>query len=140
MIFDVGANVGDWTAQYLTHAPNATFYCFEPAAETARELSRRMGPTPRVQVSQLAIGSAKGSATLYHADQSVQNSLVPPEEDVGQGRSEQVQLDTLDEFTEARRIAHIGLLKTDTEGFDHQVLMGAEQLLGTRRIDSCLSK
>jgi FkbM family methyltransferase len=138
VIFDVGANVGDWTAQYLTHAPNAKFYCFEPAAETARDLSRRMGQTPRVQVIQLAIGSANGSATLYHAAHSVQNSLVAPEGDAGQSVSEQVQVVTLDEFTDARGIAHIDLLKTDTEGFDHQVLMGADGLLGSRRIDFVL--
>ena len=139
VIFDVGANVGDWTAQYLTHAPNATFYCFEPASETARELSRRMSPTSRVRVNKLAIGSAKGSATLYHGDQSVQNSLVAPVEG-GQLRSEQVEVDTLDEFAEVRGIAHIDFLKTDTEGFDHQVLQGAERLLGSRRIDFVLAE
>ena len=138
VIFDVGANVGDWTAQYLPHAPNAKFYCFEPATETARALARRMSPTPRVLVSRLALGSAKGSATLYHADSSVQNSLLAPEGSVGESRSEQVQVDTLDEFTEEHGIARIDLLKTDTEGFDHQVLMGAERLLGGRRIDFVL--
>jgi FkbM family methyltransferase len=138
VIFDVGENVGDWTAQYLTHAPKATFYCFEPAAETARKLSQRMGATPRVRVSQLAIGPAKGTATLYHADQSVQNSLVAPEADIGKHRAEQVEVDTVDAFAEAGGISHIDLLKTDTEGFDHQVLLGAEQLLRSRRIDFVL--
>jgi FkbM family methyltransferase len=138
VIFDVGANVGDWTAQYLAHAPKATFYCFEPAAATARELSHRMNATPRVRVSQLAIGPAKGTATLYHADQSVQNSLVAPEVDVEKHPAEQVEVDTIDAFAESHGIPHIDLLKTDTEGFDHQVLLGSQQLLSSRRIDFVL--
>src|SRR3954468_24155961 len=42
VVFDVGANVGDGTLDPLPHAPAATFYCFEPSADTFATLTTAM--------------------------------------------------------------------------------------------------
>jgi hypothetical protein len=46
----------------------------------------------------------------------------------------QVAMTTVDEYCAERDISHIDILKSDTQGFDLEVLKGATQLLKLRRI------
>jgi FkbM family methyltransferase len=135
VIFDVGANVGDWTRDYLAHAPMATFYCFEPSADTFRTLNQRMGQRPRVRTVQAAAGDVSGTARLHRVGTSVQHSLNAPAPGEDGAETEDVRVVTLDEFAAAHGIEHIDLLKTDTEGYDAQVLAGACRLLQRKGID-----
>jgi FkbM family methyltransferase len=135
IVFDVGANVGDWTRDYLPYAPSATFYCFEPTADTFRTLSRRMAQRPRVRTIQAAAGALSGTAPLHRIGTSVQHSLNAPASEQAGAATETVQVVTLDEFATAHGIEHIDLLKTDTEGYDAEVLAGAHRMLESKRID-----
>lgn len=140
VVFDVGANVGDWTVQYLRHAPAATFFCFEPTARTFDTLVRRMNSIARVRAVRRAVGAAKGVARLYHHGKSVQHSLVAPAEGSDGIETEEVEVITVDDFAETHGIDHIDLLKTDTEGFDEQVLSGAGRMLARQQIDFVLAE
>lgn len=140
VIVDVGANVGDWTRQYLAHAPHATFFCFEPASATFGVLQRRMTGIDRVQTVRAAIGGQPGPATMYHQRASVQNTLIAPTGSNAATGTETVQVITLDAFTDALDIGDIDLLKTDTEGFDEQVLLGATALLQQKRVGFVLAE
>ena len=135
VVFDVGANVGDWTLDHLTHAPAATFYCFEPSADTFRSLSRTMRQRPRVHTVQAAVGGVSGVAQLHRIGSSVQYSLKAPGFEQGSAETEEVQVLTLDEFADAHGIKHVDLLKTDTEGYDAEVLSGAHRLLERKSND-----
>ena len=135
VVFDVGANIGDWTLDHLAHAPAATFYCFEPSADTFRTLNGRVGHRPRVRTVQAAAGCVSGSAHLYRFGSSVQHSLVARAAEDGSTGTEEVRVLTLDEFADGHGIEHIDLLKTDTEGYDAEVLAGARRMLERKRID-----
>jgi FkbM family methyltransferase len=135
VVFDVGANVGDWTLDHLAHAPAATFYCFEPSADTFGTLRSRMESRQRVQTFHVAAGHASGTAHLHRVGSSVQHTLNAPSPEHGQAETEAVAVVSLDEFASSRGIDHIDLLKTDTEGYDLQVLAGAHGLLGRKRVD-----
>ncbi len=135
VVADVGANVGDWTASYLAAAPQAEFYCFEPAMQTFRDLSTRFKAVERVHLVRAAVGRQSGSATLFHWGDSEENSLLQPESPDLTVAGEQVEVLTLDEFAQSKRIAKIDFLKTDTEGFDNEVLLGATGLLSRKQID-----
>jgi FkbM family methyltransferase len=134
-VVDVGANVGDWTLDHLDHAPGATFYCFEPSADTYATLSGRMARRARVRTFQAAVGGAPGTARLYHIGTSVERSLHAPVAEQGDVAAEDVPVLTLDGFAVANGLTHVDLLKSDTEGFDGEVLAGARGLLQRQAID-----
>jgi FkbM family methyltransferase len=135
VVFDVGANVGDWTQDYLAQAPAATFYCFEPSANTFQALTNKIGAHPRVRAVQAAAGSASGTTRLHKVGTSVQYSLKAPAAGSADVETEEVQVVTLDGFAEAQGIRHLDLLKIDTEGFDAEVLAGANRLLSRQMVD-----
>ena len=74
----------------------------------------------------LAVGSRPGTATIYLTHHSTTSSLIKPEDSVA---AEDVEITTLSDFVDREAIATIDLLKVDAEGFDLEVLRGAEALL-----------
>jgi FkbM family methyltransferase len=65
------------------------------------------------------------------------SSLVRPEYSSGE---EQVQVTTVDDFVAANALPHIHLLKVDAEGFDLNVLRGADSTLSEGRISLVLTE
>src|SRR5262249_33872229 len=65
IVFDVGANVGDWTALLRAGLdPGAAIYAFEPVAGTfarLREHLARFGPAPRLVPVHAALGDVDGA-------------------------------------------------------------------------------
>jgi hypothetical protein len=49
-------------------------------------------------------------------------------------------MQTIDTFLENSKISRINLLESDCEGFDLDVLVGAQQAIASRRIDAVLSE
>lgn len=133
VVFDVGANVGQSAAGYLEAFPGATIHCFEPVAATFEELRERFAGVQRVICARCALGATSRAATIAVGGGSTQSSLVAESPHVGELR-EPVQVRTLDDVCQERTIAHIDLLKIDTEGFDLEVLRGAHRMLEDQAI------
>jgi FkbM family methyltransferase len=135
-IFDVGANVGQ-TARVLTReCPEAQVFCFEPVASTFGRLRERMAANPNVRCFPIAFGAEAETREIRVRPLSPNNSL-SSDSDVAVADAtvlETVRVDTLDRFTAAHGVERIDFLKIDTEGFDLEVLRGAEGLLRSRRI------
>lgn len=139
VIFDVGANVGDWTRQLLAEEKKLgdrhrlSVYAFEPVPSTMNTLRQRL-PTDRrdLHLEALALSGTAGVANIHVTEHSGINSLHP----VAGQRSEQVsiRMSTATEFCNERGIAHVHLLKCDTEGHDMEVIRGAAPLLRAERI------
>jgi len=134
VVFDVGANNGQYLAQLLKIFPNGIkAYSFEPQAECFMRLTNRFGHDTRVHLENKALGSSVSSAVLSKkADGDLEASLCS----LTSGNSDQeiVEVDTLDRFCESKNIQHIDFLKIDTEGWDFNVLQGADTLLKQARI------
>ena len=61
VVFDVGANRGDWTRYVLELAPAVErVFCYEPGAGALAELQRRYGEHPRVQIIAAAVSDRPG--------------------------------------------------------------------------------
>jgi len=77
---------------------------------------------------------------LDHAH-NVQNSLRNELSDKCSSKGgELVMIKTLDSFCAEQDVIHIDLLKTDTEGFDLELLKGAEGLLRSKQIRFILTE
>ena len=132
LIFDIGANIGDSAIAFRKEFPTALVHSFEPFKaifETLVRNTRRYG----IRCHQLALGAEIGdrtvrreSASPYFRENSVSNQ---PESNTPQDLIEIIHLTTLDAFCEQNGIQRIDIVKTDTEGFDLQVLRGAKSLL-----------
>jgi FkbM family methyltransferase len=122
VVLDVGANVGNMTARYLHHFPNAKVWSFEPVSATCDLLRARFAGEPRVQVRQEALGSGQSTASMQVEGTSTGNMIVDHEE--SGGCYERVPVKTGDGFLAETGLPAVDFLKVDTEGHDLKVLMG----------------
>jgi len=138
-IFDVGANIGQTALYFNKHFPGADIYSFEPVKATFNTLKNTVGHLSNIECFPYALGAKNDTLPIYLADNpnSTVNSLVASE---GKSRTELVEVQTLDYFSQAHNIDNIDILKTDTEGFDLEVLKGAMQKLQDRKIKFVLSE
>ena len=132
VLFDVGANVGLTVTEMQVVFPQARIYAFEPNPRTFAELESRHGGSATLE--NLAVGSAAGRLTLHATPYSTNDSLLAPAWKNAQSEKVEVDVVTLDDYCARHDIAAIDLVKIDTQGFDLEVLRGAERLLSGRRI------
>ncbi len=135
MVFDVGANIGDWTSLALGINRDLCVHCFEPSYATYQQLLEHKFPS-NVICNNFGLSSAKGNATLHvFAEAAGTNSLYKRRglEDgwqlETQKREEIVNLEVLDGYCKQMRISSIDFLKVDVEGHELEVFKGARDLL-----------
>ena len=133
IVFDIGANVGNWTASLLGLAAGMKIpvdvHAFEPCRSTFQRLSERARQWPSIRLNQLACSRQPGTAKMHvFGDGFGINSLVDPVED-WVSQSEEVQLTTIDLYCKDQAVHAIDLLKVDAEGHDFDVLVGATNML-----------
>ena len=143
VVFDVGANIGEWSAAMLGQLKGlaieerVSLFAFEPVPATAATLRRNLSPDqPGLHIEEVAFSSASGTAVIYVAGSEANagtNSLYD-DPSSGQKKALTIKLTCVSEFCEARGIRHIHLLKCDTEGHDMEVIRGALRLLQEGRI------
>lgn len=127
IIFDVGANIGQSTAEYLKAFPDAEIYAFEPSAAYFI-LKDQYARNARVHGEKIALSDRSGEAKF----QTVKNSVISHISPEG---NEIVQTETLDAYCKYKGINHIDFLKIDTEGHDLAVLQGADSILSGQFVD-----
>ncbi len=134
-LFDVGANLGDWTArarECLTrHQREGITYSFEPTPVTFQFLTQRFASDSRVRPLSLAVSDEAGEFTFHVTEMAGTNSLFGAEG----GVRTQVQVTTIDDLLAQRGIERVSFLKSDTEGSDLAVLRGGARSLAEGRID-----
>ena len=139
-VFDVGANIGDWTALALEINPRLQVHCFEPLPTTYAELQGRSFPAQVVR-NDFGLGSkAEQRSLLVYDHSSGMNTLFQRKGlEAGWGistphKAEAVWLDTVDAYCARRNIAQVDLMKLDVEGNELEVLRGAGTMLSEGRV------
>jgi len=137
-VLDVGANVGQYAAMLRAHGFGGRIVSFEPLASAHAGLARRAAADPAWQVApQMAIGDRGGEVEIEVSAESDMSSILPQSEILqrispssGILRRETVPMARLDDAAAPylQRDDRI-FLKIDTQGFEPQVLAGAEGLL-----------
>jgi FkbM family methyltransferase len=131
---DVGANDGAWTRIILSHASTARGWLFEPVAHLAADLKTEFAANPSIQIIPEAVCDMVGERTLYVASGDAKTSSLAKDVPVGTITAKIIRTTTLDEASARLGFHSVDFLKIDAEGFDLDVLLGAENLLKLQSI------
>jgi FkbM family methyltransferase len=138
VVFDVGANRGDWTL--LAHELNrdACIHSFEPSGPTFAILEQRAS-LPNVILNPFGLGQREEEVTMWvFAEGALSNSLYQRVGTMSEQQStETVRIATLDGYCRQHGIDSIDLLKIDVEGHEISVLKGGERMFRESRV-SCV--
>lgn len=137
ILFDVGANIGDYTKNLQLFFPNAQIHCFEPARETFHTLSNSIVGSNVILNNMGISNEVKKGIIYFDKENSGLASLYNRQLDyfgLEFSREEQVELVTLDYYCQNRGIDRIDFLKMDIEGNEYNALLGATDLLKKNKI------
>jgi FkbM family methyltransferase len=131
VVFDVGANVGEWALHALAINSAIDLHCFEPAPAAFATLQKAV---PRARLQNVGLGSKAGTLSLniYGGDSTLNSFYERKDFDIAPVEKVAVPVVTLDDY--ASDIPMIDFLKIDTEGHERDVLQGARKLLAEKRI------
>jgi len=134
-VFDVGANVGDWTLMAQGYLPETSFHCFEIVAETAATLRQRTAVNGSVVVNSFGLSNQPGEVRLkrFPAHNTLASMIdvvhdFESVEDVG-------SVQRGDDYCRERAIERIDFLKIDVEAAEWMVLQGFAGMIAAGRID-----
>lgn len=140
-IFDVGANVGDYSAMLLKLTAEAptSIHLFEPQASCFLEISRRFSNDSGIFLNNLAVSNNNGLQEIYYdAEKSALASVYKRNLDhfsLDLNRSEMVNTIRLDEYIDHHDVRHIDYLKIDIEGHELAAFEGLGHYLNPDFID-----
>jgi FkbM family methyltransferase len=138
LIFDVGANAGQFAGYILGLGYAGRIVSFEPLPEAYAALLARSRGHPRWEVAErCCLGEREGETLIHVSENSISSSILPilPEHvaisrEAGYVGVEKVPMHPLDaiapRYLEGSRAA---LLKIDVQGYEEQVLRGASETL-----------
>ncbi|AFY81364.1 FkbM family methyltransferase [Oscillatoria acuminata] len=138
IIFDIGANIGQTSIKLAKKFPNSEIHCFEPVQKTFEELEANVKPYKNIHPYCLGFGKKKEKKEIYIYSKSVLASCIPKSPVISSRKSCAVatlELETIDDYCHKHQISSIDLLKVDTEGFDFEVIQGAQELIENKRIN-----
>jgi FkbM family methyltransferase len=143
-IYDIGANIGTWTCLAKSLFPAARVEAFEPLAMHFDGFHRWTAPWPGdIHLHACALGQTEGSATMHVMDFSDASSLLPAtasglsEFKIKPAAEQKVQVMPLDVLVAREKIPWPDLLKLDVQGYELEVLRGAQTCLHRARAVLC---
>ena len=139
-VFDVGANIGEWTKLAIEINPKLFIHCFEPSNKTYKKLvsnnfqeqitCNNFGISSKNQTLDLHVFSDESGMNSLYKRHGLENSHnIKP-----QSKAEQVQLKTLDWYCNERQIEAIDFLKVDIEGHELEMFNGAIETFKNNKI------
>lgn len=150
VIFDVGANIGQWSLQFIDVILNQTtidpttlcHHAFEPVPATRAKLLESVAgtrPDYKINVHPFALSDRTGETYINilgsptSGRNSIVDSLLPAEK---AAERVTIELRTVDEVCAELGLKTINFLKIDAEGHDYSVILGAKRMLNGERIDA----
>jgi len=131
-VVHIGAHYGEEIQEYVDNGIQK-ITVFEPLSENFNILSQRLqNVNADIQGYQVALGSKKGTATMYLSSNEAQSSsILKPKEhlehhpDVSFDGTEEVEVDVLDTFD----IGEANFINIDVQGYELEVFKGGQKTL-----------
>lgn len=135
LFLDIGANVGAFSRLLRERRPDVRGILFEPVAKYHAICAERFANDDMIEVVNAALGDENAERTIFKAPHNYgANSLVEeimydrrPEAFVRPDtviEKETITLRRVTDFLNERKITHVDVVKSDTEGYDYAVLDG----------------
>jgi FkbM family methyltransferase len=127
-IFDVGAHAGEFTKLCRRIWPTATLTCFEVLPHRVKELRSWCVRDGNADVLELLLGAETRAAVPLHEMETASSVL---DEHISQSPLTRVYpMQTIDEIIRSKSMVAPDLLKLDVQGYELEVLKGAQSILG----------
>ncbi len=132
-ILDVGAFTGD-SALVLSKYTDGKIYSFEPVKENYSKLVKNIkinsAQNDIIPVN-YALGNSIGNMDIFSSkDFSATSSF--KYDYAGKNEKETVKITTIDDFVNNKNLK-IGLIKSDAEGYEYEILKGAEKTIKAQK-------
>lgn len=135
---DIGANIGNWSLEFLKYFPGAQITAFEPSHATYRDLVQNISGRHSITTVNLGCGDQTKTETLYSDELKSGMASLSRRKLTHLGIDfkfeEKVEIVRLDDYFADEEIVSPNVLKIDVEGHELDVLKGAEALLNEVRI------
>ncbi len=139
LILDIGANQGQFAIALFSSGYKGKISSYEPLKDTFQALKKNARKYSKWSVYNFGVGSKEGTAELYVSSNTFSSSLLEvtdesisaaPESRIS--RKEVIQLTTLKKIIAENPLSGNKVyLKLDVQGFELEVLKGAEEIPGS---------
>jgi FkbM family methyltransferase len=133
VIFDVGANIGEYSFFLTKNFKNSKIYSFEPSKKTFQFLLKNTKNFSLIEPVNIGFGNKKEIKILYSNKKDSAISTLHNRK-IGLKERENVNIEKLDNFCKNRNIEKIDFLKIDVEGNELNILEGAKEMLNNKKI------
>lgn len=126
VIFDIGANIGKYSAELCRNFPESRIIAFEPNPNSYHELIKLKDSFQNFEAFNLGVSRESGRQALYAPDVGSPLSSV----DNKNPNYKKIEIDVISLADFCRTNNFIpNVIKIDVEGHEFQVLLGAEKIL-----------
>ena len=136
-IFDVGANIGDWSVLAASEFPGADIHAFELSKSTFSELNR-VADQYGFHANDFGLSDDNAEITYKdYGDGSTVNTIVTSADFHDKNfavKQKRARVMRGDDYCLENNIETIDLLKIDVEGAEHLVLQGFERMFTETRV------
>ena len=134
VLFDVGANKGDWSILAAKANPQAEIHAFEIAEGTFEALAGRCSGYRNLTTRKMGLFSRDGEIEIYrNRGSDTTGAFLHPDEEQSMTLTAPVMRG--DAYMTANGVERVNLLKIDVEGAESEVLAGFREAINQDRID-----
>ncbi len=144
VVFDVGANIGEYSQYILSINPQVKIFCFEPVLNTYLKLKTNLEKeinSGKLVVNNFGLSDTESDAEIFIYEELSGNNSIYFNEIYGVSteslHKEKIVLKTLNHYADSENINRIDYLKIDVEGHEFKVIQGSSSLI-TQKLIGCI--
>jgi len=129
VVFDVGANRGDWTECVLKANPAAHVHCFEICPPTFALLKSVLDGRSNVVLNRFGLSNSTGETEIHYSSESDGLTSTLNVDTITNAQKFCVPVERGDQYCKSSSVGTIDFLKIDVEGAEPSVLSGFGDLV-----------